>query len=75
MDLNFGINGSISVQAARPIVVNSSTPIGIVVPFGDSDGEFKVFNSADDMKTYVEEKGSTVDDLAYKTRNAISYRV
>jgi len=72
MDLNFGINGSISVEAARPVLVDSSTPIGVVVPFGDSDGEFKVFNSADDMKTYLEEKGATPDDLAYKTANAIS---
>lgn len=29
MDLNFGINGSISVQAARPILVPSTTPIGL----------------------------------------------
>jgi len=72
MDLNFGINGSISVQAARPVLVDSSTPIGIVVPFGDSDGEFKAFNGADEMKTYLEEKGATIDDLAYKTANAIS---
>ena len=72
MDLNFGINGSISVEAARPVLVDSSTPIGVVVPFGDSDGEFKLFNSADDMKTYLEEKGATADDLAYKTANAIS---
>jgi phage tail sheath protein FI len=72
MKLNFGINGSISVQAARPVLADSSTPIGIVVPFGDSDGEFKAFNSADEMKTYLEEKGATVDDLAYKTANAIS---
>ena len=30
MGLNFGINGSISVNAARPITVESSTPIAIV---------------------------------------------
>jgi hypothetical protein len=72
MDLNFGINGSISVEAARPVLVDTSTPIGIVVPFGDTDGEFKVFNSADEMKTYLEDKGATEDDLAYKTANAIS---
>lgn len=30
MSLNFGINGSISVNAARPITVDSSTPIAIV---------------------------------------------
>ena len=67
MDLNFGINGSISVQPARPVLVDSSTPIGVVVPFGTVDGEFKVFNNADDMKTYLQELGATEDDLAYKT--------
>jgi len=72
MDLAFGINGSISVEAARPVLVDTSTPIGIVVPFGSSDGEFKVFNSADEMKTYLEEKGATEDDLAWKTANAIA---
>lgn len=30
MSLNFGINGSISVNAARPITVDSTTPIAIV---------------------------------------------
>lgn len=72
MNLNFGINGQISVQAARPVIVDTSTPIGIVVPFGSSDGEFRVFNSADEMKEYLEEKGATPDDLAYKTANAIA---
>ena len=72
MDLNFGINGSISVQAARPVIVDSSTPIGIVVPFGDEDGEFKVFNNADDMKTYLSDLGAIDEDLAYKTANAIA---
>ena len=72
MDLNFGINGSISVQAARPVIVDSSTPIGIVVPFGDEDGEFKVFNNADDMKIYLSNLGAIDEDLAYKTANAIA---
>ena len=71
MKLNFGINGSISVQAARPVIVDSSTPIGIVVPFGDLS-EFKVFNNADKMKKYLEEQGATDEDLAYKTANAIA---
>jgi len=71
MKLNFGINGSISVQAARPVIVDTSTPIGIVVPFGDLE-EFKVFNSSDELKTYLEEKGATEDDLAWKSANAIS---
>ena len=72
MDLNFGINGSISVQAARPIIVDSSTPIGIVVPFDGASKAFEVFNNAEAMKTYLEEKGATVDELAYKTANAIA---
>lgn len=72
MDLNFGINGGISVEAARPVIVDSSTPVGIVVPFGDADGEFKVFNNADDIKDYLKGLGATEDDLAYKTANAIA---
>ncbi len=72
MDLAFGINGSISVEAARPVLVDTSTPIGIVVPFGDTDGEFVAFNSADEMKIYLEEKGAIEDDLAWKTANAIA---
>ena len=72
MNLNFGINGQISVQAARPVTVDTKTPIGIVVPFGSTEGEFRVFNSAEQMKEYLEEKGATPDDLAYKTANAIA---
>ncbi len=72
MNLNFGINGQIRVQAARPVTVDTKTPIGIVVPFGSTDGEFRVFNSAEQMKEYLEEKGATPDDLAYKTANAIA---
>lgn len=29
MDLNFGINGSISAEAARPVTINSSSPVAI----------------------------------------------
>ena len=72
MNLNFGINGSISVQAARPVIVDSSTPIGIVVPFDGAKEEFIAFNGADKMKDYLEKKGATEDDLAYKTANAIA---
>ena len=71
MNLNFGINGGISVQAARPVIVDATTPIGIVVPF-KNDTTFRVFNNADAMKGYLEENGATDDDLAYKTANAIA---
>ncbi len=71
MKLNFGINGSISVEAARPVIVDTTTPIGIVVPFKDLK-DFRVFNSAEDMKSFLEEKGATKKDLAYKTANAIA---
>jgi len=71
MDLNFGINGSIKVEAARPILVNSSTPIGVVVPFKKIK-DFKVFNNADALKKYLKDNGATVNDLAYKSANAIA---
>jgi len=71
MDLLFGINGSIAVEAARPILVDSTTPIGVVVPFGDMS-DFKVFNNADDFKSFLEENGAIADDLAYKSANAIA---
>ncbi len=70
MDLNFGINGSIAVEAARPILVDSSTPIGVVVPFKDVE-DFVVFKSPGEFKKFIEKKGGVVDDLAYKAANAI----
>jgi len=71
MDLNFGINGSIKVEAARPILVDSQTPIGMVVPFKKKT-DFKVFNNADALKKYLKENGATEEDLAYKSANAIA---
>lgn len=70
MNLNFGINGGISVQAARPVIVDSTTPIGVVVPFKDKE-DFIVFNNGGKFKEFLQENGSTDDDLAYKTANAI----
>ena len=71
MNLNFGINGGISVESARSIAVNGITPIGIVVPL-KTNTDFKVFNNADKLKEYLIQNGATVDDLAYKVANAIS---
>ena len=53
MDLNFGINGSFSVQAARPITISSSTPIGIVATANAGDTGLMKFNNADEGLTYV----------------------
>ena len=55
MDLNFGINGSFGVQAARPITISSSTPIGIVCTAGAGDTGLMKFNNADEGLTYVED--------------------
>lgn len=56
MDLNFGINGSFGVQAARPITISSSTPIGMVVTADKGDFGLKKFNNADQGLTYVKDK-------------------
>ena len=53
MDLNFGINGSFGVAAARPITISSSTPIGIVATAdGGATGLMK-FNNADEGLEYI----------------------
>ncbi len=70
MNLNFGINGGISVEAARPVIVDSTTPIGIVVPFKET-ADFVVFNSPKEMKDFLLENGATDDELAYKSANAM----
>jgi len=59
MDLNFGINGSFSVAAARPITVSSSTPIGIVATANAGDTGLMKFNNADDGLTYVSDNNIT----------------
>ena len=70
MNLNYGINGSIQVEAARPVIVDSTTPLGFVVPFKNLD-EMRVFRNPTEFRAYVEEKGGVPDDLAYKTANAV----
>ena len=44
MDLNFGINGSFGIAAARPITISSSTPIGMVVTADKGDFGLMKFN-------------------------------
>lgn len=53
MDLNFGINGSFGVQAARPITISSSTPIGIVATANAGATGLMKFNNADDGLQYI----------------------
>lgn len=53
MDLNFGINGSFSVAAARPITVSSSTPIAIVATADAGSTGLMKFNNADEGLTYI----------------------
>jgi len=65
MNLNFGLNGNISVQAARPISVLSSTPIGIVAIATTNLGMHS-FNNADDALTFLAAnsiKGDVVNSL------------
>jgi len=53
MDLNFGINGSFGVEAARPITISSSTPIGIVCTADNGATGLMKFNNADEGLQYV----------------------
>ena len=53
MDLNFGINGEIGSIAPNPIVVNSSTPVGMVVTVNAGDIGLKKFNNAQEGLDYV----------------------
>ncbi len=59
MDLNFGINGSFGVQAARPISISSSTPIGIVATANAGDTGLMKFNNADEGLEYVKDNNIT----------------
>ncbi len=47
MDLNYGINGFIAEDAARPIVTESSTPIAIISDCSVGDIGIQSFQSAD----------------------------
>ena len=70
MDLNFGINGGIAVEAARPVLVDSKTPIGVVVPFG-TQSELTYYNNPKAWKDYLVAQGQTDADLAYQTAAAM----
>lgn len=59
MDLNFGINGSFGVAAARPITISSSTPIGIVATANAGDTGLMKFNNADDALIYITDNNIT----------------
>ena len=71
MNLNYGINGGIEVEAARPVTVDTTTPIGIVVPFG-AHTELTYYNSAVKWKEYLVAQGATPTDLVYQTAEAIA---
>lgn len=70
MDLDFGINGSIAVEAARPVAVRSETTIGVVVPMRTS-WEHTYYSSPTEWREYLSTIGLTSDDLAYRTAEAI----
>ena len=70
MNLDYGINTSISVRAPRPMFVDSATPIGVVVPFG-TDSVLTYYDNATQWKAYLETQGQTHDDLTWKIADAI----
>ena len=59
MNLNFGINGLISVRAARPITVESSTPIGMAVTANTDLVGFHKFNNAEEGLKWCEDNNIT----------------
>ena len=59
MNLNFGINGRISVRAARPILVESSTPIGMAVTANTDLVGFHKFNNAEEGLKWCEDNNIT----------------
>jgi phage tail sheath protein FI len=63
MDLNYGINGSISADAARPISVSSSTPIGIVATVDAGDTGLMKFNNAEEGLKYITDTSITAGTL------------
>lgn len=63
MDLNFGINGSFGVQAARPITISSSTPIGIVATADNGATGLMKFNNADEGLQFIADNLITAGTL------------
>jgi hypothetical protein len=80
--VNYGIHGIVDVKAARPITVDSSTSIGVVIPDSamiaavDSknvvDGiAMTYYNNATAWKDALVSAGKVPADLSYKTAEAI----
>jgi len=67
--MNFGINGEISVSAARPVSVESSTPIVIIASSFDYEG-FKKFNNAQEGLDYL--GAETRDEILKATLTGIN---
>lgn len=65
MNLNFGINGSFGVEAARPITVSSSTPIAIVATVNAGATGLMKFNNADEGLKYIVDNNITTGTLEY----------
>ena len=63
LDLDFGINGSTSVQAARPITVNSTTALGVLGVATTNIGLHK-FNNAEAALFFLDEE-SVVGDIVH----------
>lgn len=61
--MKYGINGSVSVSAARPVTVESSTPITIIATVDKGDVGFKKFNNAEDGLKYVKDTNITSGTL------------
>ncbi|WP_294963815.1 hypothetical protein [Sulfurimonas sp.] len=63
MDLEFGINGGFGVEAARPISVDSSTPLAMAVTADTTEIGIKKFNNATDGLTFVKDNNITAGTL------------
>jgi len=66
MDLNFGINGSITARAARPITVKSTTVIAVLGVVPDDKNQhhgLHKFNNADEALLFLDNEAITGDLL------------
>ncbi|MFT7880817.1 MAG: hypothetical protein ABXS91_10535 [Sulfurimonas sp.] len=52
--MDYGINGSVSVDAARPISVESTTPIALVGTSDVGDAGMQLFSNADLALEYLD---------------------
>lgn len=60
MDLNFGINGDITAQAARPIVVDSTTPIALA-GVAEAHPGLRKFNNAEEALAWLAAQNVSAD--------------